>query len=75
MGEAIDEIGRKIAAAQAELDATLKERAALERSIAEANQVLAESGQTLHAVLVREGTLRGVLGDLNKASEALKRDA
>ena len=72
MSEAIDEIDRKIAATQAELDATLSERASVERSIAEADTTLAERRKTLQTVLSREGVLRGALHDLDKALEALK---
>ncbi len=73
MGEAIDEIGRQVAATQAELDSTLKERAAGERAIAEADSTLVERRQALQTVLSREGVLRGALNDLKKALEALKR--
>jgi septal ring factor EnvC (AmiA/AmiB activator) len=73
MGEAIDEIEKTIVATQADLDATLRERAAVERSIAEVEGTLAERRQALQSVLGREGTLRGALDDLNRALEALKR--
>ncbi len=73
MGKAIDEIEEKIAATQADLDSTLKERASAEQAIAEADSTLAERRRALEAALSREGILRGALNDLNKAVEALER--
>ena len=71
MSEATNEIHEKLQIAQAELDATLTERAAAERAMIATEQALAEQREALQVILGREGQLQGAVGDLKRALDML----
>ena len=72
MPEVNAEIDAKRAAVKAELDETLKERAEGERALKEAENQVRRCQASLQAVLEKEGKLRYMMGELDKARTVLK---
>lgn len=68
-----EEVAVRLAAANLQLVAILKERAAAEAAVAGAETELAQRRAALQAILDQEGSQRGLIGDLGRMVEALEK--
>jgi hypothetical protein len=75
MSEVDREVAVRLAAANEQLVEILKERAEAEAAVVGGETQLAQSRAALQAILDREGSQRGLIGDLKHMVEALEKAA
>lgn len=68
-----EEVAVRLAAANLQLVAILKQRAEAEAAVASAETELAQRRAALQAILDQEGSQRGLIGDLGRMVEALEK--
>ena len=71
MSEAEKEIDEKLEATREQLDATLKKRETAEQAVSEAESELQKRREVLQSILLEEGKLRGIVGDLERMRGSL----